>query len=149
MEISETTKIQPIKDSQSNMSNNQEIDRQEAKTTESLPTEELVPTKEKPDTKVATATKSETIRKKFIERIKLETYDNKHIDRKTEKLILEFGLKKGLTLKEGLALLQQFALEKGLILEREREREREKEREKEREREEVSVFSKNETKTIK
>lgn len=64
---------------------------------------------------------SETTKKQFIDYIMLQTFDDQYIDRKEEKTILEEGIRKGIGVEEGLAIIRQVALQKGLALERDAE----------------------------
>jgi hypothetical protein len=66
-----------------------------------------------------TMTISENVKKAFVDYIMLQVYDDKYIDRKEEKKILEEGIKKGIGVEEGLAIIRQVAADKGLALERE------------------------------
>ena len=64
---------------------------------------------------------SADVKKAFIDYIMLQVFDDKYIDRQEEKKILEEGIKKGISVEEGLAIMRQVATEKGLALEREAE----------------------------
>ena len=64
---------------------------------------------------------SEDVKKTFVDYIMLQVFDDKYIDRKEEKKILEEGIKKGISVEEGLAIIRQVAADKGLALEREAE----------------------------
>lgn len=64
---------------------------------------------------------SDAVRKQVIDYIMLQVYDDQYIDREEERKILEMGIKKGLTVDEGLSLIQQLASEKGIVIEREAE----------------------------
>lgn len=64
------------------------------------------------------ATEQESI-KHLVEFIKLQVYDDKYIDRKEEKTILEEGIKHGIGVERCLAIIRQVANEKGYGLERE------------------------------
>ncbi|OQY46560.1 MAG: hypothetical protein DRR08_19480 [Candidatus Parabeggiatoa sp. nov. 2] len=64
---------------------------------------------------------SDQIKKQFVDYIMLQVYDDQYIDRQEEKKILEEGIRKGLGVEEGLALMRQVAQEKGLALERDAE----------------------------
>jgi hypothetical protein len=64
---------------------------------------------------------SDTVRKQLVDYIMLQVYDDQYIDRQEERQILELGIKKGLTVDEGLSLIQQLASEKGIVIEREAE----------------------------
>lgn len=56
---------------------------------------------------------------KFVEHIKLQVFDDQYIDRQEEKRILEEGIKMGIGVEKGLAIIRQVATEKGYGLERE------------------------------
>jgi hypothetical protein len=60
-------------------------------------------------------------RKQLIEYIMLQVYDDQYIDRVEEKKILEIAIKKGMSIEEGLSIIHQIAMEKGLVVEREAE----------------------------
>ena len=64
---------------------------------------------------------SEDVKRAFIDYIMLQVFDDKYIDRQEEKKILEEGIKKGISVENGLAIIRQVAAEKGLALEREAE----------------------------
>jgi hypothetical protein len=64
---------------------------------------------------------SEDVKKQFVNYILLQVFDDQYIDRTEEKKILEEGVKKGLGVDEGLAIIRQVAMEKGLALERDAE----------------------------
>jgi len=64
---------------------------------------------------------SHSAKKQFINHIMLQSFDDQYIDRQEEKKILEEGLRQGLGVEEGLAIIRQVALEKGLALERDAE----------------------------
>jgi Ca2+-binding EF-hand superfamily protein len=64
---------------------------------------------------------SEQIKKQFIDYIMLQVYDDQYIDRQEEKKILEEGIKKGLSVEEGLSIMRQVGQEKGLAIERDAE----------------------------
>jgi len=64
---------------------------------------------------------SDAVRKQIVDYIMLQVYDDQYIDRQEERKILEMGIKKGLTVDDGLSLIQQLASEKGLVIEREAE----------------------------
>ena len=64
---------------------------------------------------------SDAARKQLVDYIMLKVYDDQYIDRQEERQILEMGIKKGLTVDEGLSLIQQLASEKGFVIEREAE----------------------------
>ena len=51
----------------------------------------------------------EEIKRKFMENVKLRAYDDKFIDFKEERQLLEFGIENGLSLEQGQALLVQAA----------------------------------------
>ena len=61
----------------------------------------------------------DSVRKQFIEYIMLQVFDDQYIDRQEEKKILEEGIKKGISVAEGLSIIQQVASEKGFVIERE------------------------------
>ena len=62
---------------------------------------------------------SDAVRNQFIEYIMLQVFDDQYIDRQEEKNILAEGIKKGISVDEGLAIIRQVAAEKGLVVERE------------------------------
>lgn len=64
---------------------------------------------------------SESTKKQFVDYIMLQSFDDQYVDRKEEKAILEEGIRKGIGVEEGLAILRQVALQKGLALERDAE----------------------------
>lgn len=64
---------------------------------------------------------SEQLKNQFIEYIMLMVYDDQYIDRHEEKKILEEGIKRGIRVEEGLSIIRQVAVEKGLVIEREAE----------------------------
>ncbi|NJO18296.1 MAG: hypothetical protein HC877_21955 [Thioploca sp.] len=64
---------------------------------------------------------SEDIKKTFIDYIMLQVFDDQYIDRQEEKKILEEGIKKGISVADGLAIIRQVAADKGLALERDAE----------------------------
>lgn len=64
---------------------------------------------------------SDSIRKQLVDYIMLQVYDDQYIDRQEEREILEMGIKQGITVDEGLSLIQQLASEKGFVIEREAE----------------------------
>ncbi|MEN8217350.1 MAG: hypothetical protein ABFS56_13475 [Pseudomonadota bacterium] len=64
---------------------------------------------------------TEEVKKQFIDYIMLQVFDDQYIDRQEEKKILEEGIRKGLGIEEGLAIIRQVALEKGFALERDAE----------------------------
>jgi len=70
----------------------------------------------------------------------LQVFDDQYIDRQEEKKILQEGIKKGLGLEEGLAVMRQIASEKGLVLERDAE---------ERAKEVLEIFARNDGKVDK
>ncbi|MCV6639404.1 hypothetical protein [Candidatus Albibeggiatoa sp. nov. NOAA] len=55
----------------------------------------------------------------FVEYIKLQVFDDRYIDRQEEKRILEEGIKMGIGIEKGLAIIRQVVIEKGYGLERE------------------------------
>ncbi|MDM8568677.1 hypothetical protein QUF50_04025 [Thiotrichales bacterium HSG1] len=61
---------------------------------------------------------SKSIRDQFVEFITLQGFDDKYIDRKEEKRILEVGVKNDISVTESLALIQEIAKDKGLVIER-------------------------------
>lgn len=64
---------------------------------------------------------SEEVKNRFVEYIKLQGFDDQFIDRMEEKKILEAGVKNGLTVEEGLSLLREVAIQKGIVIERDAE----------------------------
>ncbi len=64
---------------------------------------------------------SDHVRKQLVDYIMLQVYDDQYIDRQEERKILELAIQKGLTVDEGLSLIQQLASEKGIVIEREAE----------------------------
>lgn len=64
---------------------------------------------------------SEEVKKRFIDYIMLQVFDDKYIDRQEEKKILEEGVRQGIGVEEGLAIMRQVASEKSLALERDAE----------------------------
>ncbi|MCK5521673.1 MAG: hypothetical protein KAI83_00940 [Thiomargarita sp.] len=64
---------------------------------------------------------SDEVRKAFVDFIMLQVFDDQYIDRQEEKKILEEGIKKGMGVDEGLTIMRQVALEKGIALERDAE----------------------------
>ncbi|OAD20636.1 hypothetical protein THIOM_003648 [Candidatus Thiomargarita nelsonii] len=62
---------------------------------------------------------SEQIKAQFVEFITLQAFDDQYIDCQEEKRILEVGLKNGISVEESLALIQEVALQRGWVLERE------------------------------
>lgn len=63
----------------------------------------------------------EEVKKRFVDYIMLQVFDDQYIDRQEEKKILEEGIRNGLGIEEGLAIIRQVASEKGLVLERDAE----------------------------
>lgn len=59
----------------------------------------------------------EEIKRKFIENVKLRAYDDKFVDLKEEKQILEYGIESGLSLDQSQALLIQAAEQFGYAIE--------------------------------
>jgi hypothetical protein len=64
---------------------------------------------------------SDEVRKAFVDFIMLQVFDDQYIDRQEEKKILEEGIKKGMGVDEGLGIMRQVAMEKGIALERDAE----------------------------
>jgi len=64
---------------------------------------------------------SEDVKNRFVEYVKLQGFDDKYIDRKEEKKILETAVKNGLDVEEGLSLLREIAAQKGFVIERDAE----------------------------
>ncbi len=64
---------------------------------------------------------SDAVKKQFVDYIMLQVFDDQYIDRQEEKQILQEGIKKGIGVEDGLAIIRQVASEKGLILERDAE----------------------------
>jgi len=64
---------------------------------------------------------SEDVKNRFVEYIKLQGFDDQYIDRKEEKKILETAVKNGLNVEEGLSILREVAVQKGLVIERDAE----------------------------
>lgn len=64
---------------------------------------------------------SEEVKKQFVDFIMLQVFDDQYIDRQEEKKILEEGIRKGLGVEEGLAIIRQVAQDKSLALERDAE----------------------------
>jgi len=64
---------------------------------------------------------SEEVKKQFVDYIMLQVFDDQYIDRQEERKILEEGLRKGLGVEEGLAIMRQVASERGFALERDAE----------------------------
>lgn len=60
-------------------------------------------------------------RKKFVNYIMLQVFDDQYIDRQEEKKILEEGVRNGLSIDDGLSIMRQVASEKGFALERDAE----------------------------
>jgi Ca2+-binding EF-hand superfamily protein len=61
---------------------------------------------------------SEEVKKQFVDYIMLQVFDDQYLDRTEEKKILEEGVRKGISVDEGLAIIRQVADDKGLALER-------------------------------
>ena len=61
---------------------------------------------------------TEAVRNQFVEYIMLQVFDDQYIDRQEEKNILAEGIKKGISVDDGLAIIRQVAMEKGLVVER-------------------------------
>jgi hypothetical protein len=59
--------------------------------------------------------------KRFVEYIKLQTYEDKYLDRKEERKILEKAVEMGLGIDEGLGIIRQVATANNIVLEREAE----------------------------
>ncbi|OQW94949.1 MAG: hypothetical protein BWK79_04125 [Beggiatoa sp. IS2] len=57
-------------------------------------------------------------RKQFLDYVLLQVFDDQYLDRKEEKRILEEGLKQGIGLEDGLALIRSAATKKGFVIER-------------------------------
>ena len=64
---------------------------------------------------------SEETKKHFVDFIMLQVFDDQYIDRQEEKKILEEGIRKGIGVEEGLAIIRQVAQDKNLALERDAE----------------------------
>ena len=64
---------------------------------------------------------SDDTKKAFLDYIMLQVFDDQYIDRQEEKNILEYGIKKGVGVEEGLSLMRQIASEKSWVLERDAE----------------------------
>ncbi len=64
---------------------------------------------------------SDDAKRQLVDHIMLQVFDDRYIDRTEEKKILEEGVKIGISVAEGQAIIQQVASEKGLALEREAE----------------------------
>lgn len=62
---------------------------------------------------------SEPVKKQFVEYIMLQVFDDQYIDRQKEKKILAEGIKQGMSVDDGLAIMRQIAAEKGWVIERE------------------------------
>lgn len=54
----------------------------------------------------------------FIEFIKLKVFDDGYIDRQEEKAILEEGVKRGIGVESGIAVIRQVSLDHGYVVER-------------------------------
>jgi hypothetical protein len=54
----------------------------------------------------------------FIEFIKLKVFDDGYIDRQEEKSILEEGVKRGIGVESGIAVIRQVCQDHGYVLER-------------------------------
>lgn len=54
----------------------------------------------------------------FIEFIKLKVFDDGYIDRQEEKAILEEGVKRGISVESGIAVIRQVAIDHGYVVER-------------------------------
>lgn len=54
----------------------------------------------------------------FIEFIKLKVFDDGYIDRQEEKAILEEGVKRGIGVESGIAVIRQVAIDHGYVVER-------------------------------
>jgi hypothetical protein len=61
---------------------------------------------------------SEQQKKQFTDYILLQVFDDLYLDRKEEKRILEEGLKQGIGIEDGLALIRTAASKKGFVIER-------------------------------
>lgn len=64
---------------------------------------------------------SEAVKKQFVDFITLQIYDDQYIDREEEKQIIEEGIKKGISVEEGLAIMRQLSQERGWVHERDAE----------------------------
>jgi hypothetical protein len=64
-------------------------------------------------------TVSEPVKKQFVEYIMLQVFDDQYIDRQEEKKILAEGIKQGMSVDDGLAIMRQIAADKGWVIERE------------------------------
>ncbi len=62
---------------------------------------------------------SEQAKKQLIDYIMLQVFDDQYIDRQEEKKILAEGIKLGISVDDGLAIMRQIAAEKGWVIERE------------------------------
>jgi len=60
-------------------------------------------------------------KKQFVDYIMLQVFDDQYLDRIEEKKILEEGIRNGLSIEEGLSIIRQVALDKGIALERDAE----------------------------
>jgi hypothetical protein len=63
------------------------------------------------------AISQETVQQ-FIEFIKLKVFDDNYIDRQEEKSILEEGVKRGIGVESGIAIIRQVCLDHSYVLER-------------------------------
>ncbi|CAK8715872.1 EF-hand domain-containing protein [Candidatus Electronema halotolerans] len=61
---------------------------------------------------------SDAEKKHLSDFISLSSYDDKYIDREEERRILEEGIKTGVDVEEGIAILRQATQNKGITLER-------------------------------
>ncbi len=61
---------------------------------------------------------ADRVKTQFVQFIMLRVYDDQYIDRAEEKEILEEGIKRGVSVDEGLAIIRQVAAEKGFVIER-------------------------------
>ena len=61
---------------------------------------------------------SDTVKKQLVEFIMLQVFDDQYIDRQEEKKILEEGIKKGISVDEGLAIIREVAYSKDFVIER-------------------------------
>jgi hypothetical protein len=61
---------------------------------------------------------SQTTIQQFIEFIKLKVFDDGYIDRQEEKAILEEGVKRGIGVESGIAVIRQVAIDHGYVVER-------------------------------
>ncbi|MDM8557975.1 hypothetical protein [Candidatus Parabeggiatoa sp. HSG14] len=64
---------------------------------------------------------SEPVKKQFVEYVMLQVFDDQYMDRQEEKKILEEGIRKGISVQEGLSIIRQLASEKDFVIEREAE----------------------------